>query len=157
MFSSCCLLLLLLSGALLRRNWLVMRCQEPHFGVARRKLFASVVNGRHYEYTKGAAMLESSFGAKAVARKLRLRFASLRILDLPTPRTQCNSHAHSSRAARTRCLQTCVVPAQLLLCCRCSAAQALLARARALLALVFSFIITFAARCKRFVDVTNFG
>lgn len=36
-----------------------MRCHELHFGAARRKLFASVVNGRHYEYTKGAAPFKS--------------------------------------------------------------------------------------------------
>lgn len=77
-----------------------MRCQEPHFGVARRKLFASVVNGGHYEYTKGAAMLESSLGcAKALACE---SFALLRMLHLPC--LPFPPHTHSLHLSGTHTL-----------------------------------------------------
>lgn len=100
-----------------------MRCQEPHFGVARRKLFASVVNGGHYEYTKGAAMLESSFvGRKLWHAKALLCFACYTCLaytaSLPFPPHTHSVHlagTHTSCAARTRTLARHVMPAQLLL------------------------------------------
>lgn len=100
-----------------------MRCQEPHFGVARRKLFASVVNGGHYEYTKGAAMLESSFvGRKLLHAKALLCFACYTCLaytaSLPFPRHTHSVHlagTHTSCAARTRTPARHVMPAQLLL------------------------------------------
>lgn len=99
-----------------------MRCQELHFGTARRKLFASVVNGRHYEYRKGAAMLESSIAKASISKALQITLAcNPPFLSLPLGSTQCISFTHNVLCCSHSLLARLASSAQLLLRCLSSA------------------------------------